>query len=312
MSTSNAPTTAAGTPRQAMNGGHGSGPTAGAQRVPGAASRPMPSLLSSSLRVFDLSLARMLWSRSTIFMALIVGLPIVIALIVRGLEASGLGSARVDGVGITGPALFGSMIWLMFLRFIVPVLAVFYGTSLIADEVEEKTITYLFTRPIARGAVMAGKYMAYLACTIMVVLPSVMIVYFLIVPFGGGSIAATFPDLVKDLALLALGLIAYGALFAWVGARFKRPLLTGLFFIFGWEQAALVFPGYLKRFTVAYYLQALVPHTMPSDNVLGMLQSIVRETPSLASCLLWLTIITALFLGLAIRLVGRREYVLEQ
>ncbi len=180
------------------------------------------------------------------------------------------------------------MIWLMYLRFIVPVLAVFYGTSLIADEVEDKTITYLFTRPIPRGAVMAGKYLAYLVCTIMVVLPSVMIVYFLIVPYGGGSIAASFPDLVKDLALLALGLIAYGALFAWVGARFKRPLLTGLIFVFGWEQAAMVFPGYLKRFTIAYYLQALVPHTMPSDNLLGMLQAIVRETPSLLSCLVWL------------------------
>ena len=199
------------------------------------------------------------------------------------------------------------MIWLMYLRFIVPVLAVFYGTSLIADEVEDKTITYLFTRPIPRGAVMAGKYLAYLVCTIMVVLPSVMIVYFLIVPYGGGSIAASFPDLVKDLALLALGLIAYGALFAWVGARFKRPLLTGLIFVFGWEQAAMVFPGYLKRFTIAYYLQALVPHTMPSDNLLGMLQAIVRETPSLLSCLVWLAVITALFMWLAIRLVGKRR-----
>ena len=272
----------------------------------------MPSFLSSSLRIFDLSLSRMLWSRSTIFMALVVGLPVVIAAIVRGLELRGWAAARVEGVAISGPALFGSMIWLMYLRFIVPVLAVFYGTSLIADEIEDKTITYLFTRPIPRGAVMAGKYLAYLVCTIMVVLPSVMIVYFLIVPYGGGSIAASFPDLVKDLALLALGLIAYGALFAWVGARFKRPLLTGLIFVFGWEQAAMVFPGYLKRFTIAYYLQALVPHTMPSDNLLGMLQAIVRETPSLLSCLVWLAVITALFMWLAIRLVGKREYVLEQ
>jgi ABC-2 type transport system permease protein len=278
----------------------------------GAVRRQMPSFLSSSLRIFDLSLSRMLWSRSTIFMALVVGLPVVIAAIVRGLEMAGLGGGRVEGVAISGPALFGSMIWLMFLRFIVPVLAVFYGTSLIADEVEDKTITYLFTRPIPRGAVMAGKYLAYLVCTIMVVLPSVMIVYFLIVPYGGGSIAASFPDLVKDLALLALGLIAYGALFAWVGARFKRPLLTGLIFVFGWEQAAMVFPGYLKRFTIAYYLQALVPHTMPSDNLLGMLQAIVRETPSLLSCLVSLAVITGLFLWLAIRLVGKREYVLEQ
>jgi ABC-2 type transport system permease protein len=280
---------------------------------------PAPGYFASALRVFDLSLSEMLWSRRTIFMVLVVGAPVVIALILRLLVTLGLplfesGEMREGGttVRMTGPAIFGLMIWVFYLRFTVPVLGVFYGTSLMADEVEDKTITYLFTRPIPRGAVMAGKYLAYLVCTIMVVLPSVMIVYFLIVPFGGGSIAASFPDLVKDLALLALGLIAYGALFAWVGARFKRPLLTGLIFVFGWEQAAMVFPGYLKRFTIAYYLQALVPHTMPSDNLLGILQAIVRETPSLLSCLVSLAVITALFLWLAMRLVGRREYVLEQ
>ena len=81
-------------------------------------------------------------------------------------------------------AIFGVMIWLLFLRFIVPVLGVFYGTSLIADEVEDKTITYLFTRPIRRSAVLIGKYIAYLVCTTLVVLPGVMLVYFLIVPFS--------------------------------------------------------------------------------------------------------------------------------
>ena len=65
------------------------------------------------------------------------------------------------------------MIWLLYIRFIVPVLGVFYGTSLIADEVDDKTITYLFTRPIPRGAVLLGKYLAYLACTVLLVLPSV-------------------------------------------------------------------------------------------------------------------------------------------
>ena len=85
------------------------------------------------------------------------------------------------------------MIWLLYIRFIVPVLGVFYGTALIADEVEDKTITYLFTRPIPRGAVLLGKYLAYLACTVLLVLPSVMLVFFLIVPIGGGSIGAAFP-----------------------------------------------------------------------------------------------------------------------
>ena len=76
------------------------------------------------------------------------------------------------------------MMWLLYIRFIVPVLGVFYGTALIADEVEDKTITYLFTRPVPRGAVLIGKYLAYLACTALLVLPSVVLVFFLIVPLG--------------------------------------------------------------------------------------------------------------------------------
>jgi ABC-type transport system involved in multi-copper enzyme maturation permease subunit len=273
---------------------------------------PMPSFLSSSLRIFDLSLSRMLWSRGTVFMALVIGLPVVLALIVRSVTYLMGGNARVDNIPISGGALFGAMIWLLYLRFIVPILAVFYGTSLMADEVEDKTITYLFTRPIPRGAVMAGKYLAYLVCTILVTLSSVMVVFFLVAPLGGSSVAGGFIDLLKDLVLLAVGLIAYGALFSWVGAQFKRPLLTGLIFVFGWEQAALAFPGYLKRFTVIYYLQSLVPHAMPSDNLLGMLQSMLRETPPVSTVIIALTLITAVFLYLAIRIVSRREYVLDQ
>lgn len=273
---------------------------------------PMPSFLASSLRIFDLSLSRMLWSRGTVFMALVIGLPVMIALICRGVVAVAGANAKLDGVPISGGALFGAMMWLLYLRFIVPILAVFYGTSLMADEVEDKTITYLFTRPIPRGAVMAGKYLAYLACTILVVLASVVIVFFLVVPINGGSIAGSFLDLVKDLILLAVGLIAYGALFSWVGAQFKRPLLTGLVFVFGWEQVALAFPGYLKRFTIIYYLQSLVPHAMPQDDLLGMLQSMMRETVPLSTVTIALATITIVFLGLAIRVVGRREYVLDQ
>ena len=56
---------------------------------------------------------------------------------------------------------FGTAVSVLYLRFIVPALGLFYGTSLIADEVEDKTITYLFTRPIARGAIVLGKYLAY-------------------------------------------------------------------------------------------------------------------------------------------------------
>jgi hypothetical protein len=148
-------------------------------------------------------------------------------------------------------------------------------------------------------------------CTVFVVLPSVMLVYLLIVPMQG-SLGGSFLDLLKDLALLALGLAVYGAVFAFIGAKFKRPLLIGLIFIFGWEQAALAFPGYLKYYTVAYYLQALVPHAMPRDSALSMIQGIFRDTPGLGTSLLGLFVIWAIFLFFARWVVERKEYVLEQ
>jgi ABC-2 type transport system permease protein len=279
-----------------------------------AALRPIPKapgFLPSAMRVFDLSVSEMLWSRRTIFMALVVGAPVLISVFLRLLDALGAPVFRVNGNMMAGPSIFGLMIWVFYLRFTVPVLGVFYGTSLIADEVEDKTITYLFTRPIPKGAVLVGKYFAYLACTLFVVLPSVVIVYLAIVPMRG-SLGASFLDLLKDLALLAIGLSVYGAVFAFIGARFKRPLLVGLIFIFGWEQAALAFPGYLKKFTVAYYLQAMVPHAMPNDTVMSLVQGIFRETPSLVESLIWLAIILLFFLWAAAVSVERKEYVLEQ
>lgn len=278
-----------------------------------------PGFLTSALRVFDLSLGEMLWSRRTIFMALVVGAPVLIALFLRVLVALGAPvlentetrNGATQTIRMTGPAIFGLMIWIFYLRFTVPVLGVFYGTSLMADEVEDKTITYLFSRPIRRGAVLVGKFLAYLGCTLCVVLPSVVIVYLLVVPLRG-SLGGSFLDLLKDLSLLALGLAAYGAVFAFVGAKFNRPLLIGLVFIFGWEQAALAFPGYLKKFTVAYYLQGLVPHAMPNDSTLSLIQGIFRESPSLASSLGWLAVIMIGFLAMAAWVVERREYVLEQ
>ena len=269
-----------------------------------------PTFADGAIRVFSLSLSEMLWSRRTVFLLLVTGAPVFLALVARIVQGSGIVPLRVNGVPVDGASIFGMMIWVFFLRFIVPVLGVFYGTSLIADEVEDRTITYLFTRPIRRGAVLVGKYLAYLVCTTLVVLPSVVLVYFLLVPLG--EVARTFTSFAADLGLLALGLAAYGALFALVGAGLKRPLVSGLVFVFGWEQIALLVPGYFRRFTVAHYVQSLVPHAMPSDGVVSLLQSVLKDNPPVFVCLLVLAAIIVGTLWLAANTVESREYVLDQ
>src|SRR5262245_46495409 len=171
----------------------------------------MKPFLRGAWRLFDLSLGEMLWSGRSIFLALVVECRALVAVLYRIVDMLGVTPLKLNGQRMD-TTVFGIMIWLLFLRFIVPVLGVFYGTSLIADEVEDKTITYLFTRPIRRSAVLFGKYIAYLVCTTLVVLPGVVLVYFLIVPFQ--QVGARFGMLVTDLALSALALAHYARLFA--------------------------------------------------------------------------------------------------
>lgn len=273
--------------------------------------RPQPAPFArAALRVFDLALGHMLWSRRSLLLAILAAAPVALAAAIRLAELFGVGSPR--GARPGGPVLYGLVMWLLYVRFIVPVLGAFYGTSLIADEVDDRTLTFLFIRPIPRASVLAGKYLAFLSCSSLLILPSAVLVFFLIVPMRGGRIGDAFPALAADLCLLLVGLASYGALFALIGARLRRPLVIGLVFVLGWEPAVLFFPGYLKRLTVAYYLQGMVPHAMPDESAASILFRVVREAPTVATSLGSLVLLTAGALWLAARAVAGREYVLEQ
>src|SRR5262249_16799499 len=115
-------------PRQ-MNGSHGTA----------------PHLTSAIVRVLDMSLGQMLWSQRTLFLGVLAGAPVALSLLIR-LAALTNATFIVNGRRPAGSEVFGAIVWLVFIRFIVPVVGVFYGTALIADEVDDKTITYLFTR----------------------------------------------------------------------------------------------------------------------------------------------------------------------
>src|SRR3954465_11912642 len=94
-----------------------------------------PTFGASALRVFDLSLGQMLWSRRSIFLAAVVASPVALAVAIYAIAALPAGGPKrgrpfIEKAG--GPFLFGAIIWLLYIRFIVPVLGVFYGTALIA------------------------------------------------------------------------------------------------------------------------------------------------------------------------------------
>ena len=64
---------------------------------------------------------------------------------------------------LRGFDLYGVIVALYYIRNALPLAALFYAVSLSADEVEDKTLTYLFTRPITRASILIGKFAAYMA-----------------------------------------------------------------------------------------------------------------------------------------------------
>jgi ABC-2 type transport system permease protein len=264
-------------------------------------SRPVP-FLRSAKAVFDLALEGMLWSRRSLFMAVLLALPVVFAVFYRVMLAARM-PAR-----ITPGDLYGVVVAFFFVRNALPLAALFYASSLIADEVESKTITYLLTRPIRRSAILFGKFTAYCATTFALALPALVITFFLLLTQQGRKgVSAGAPDLVRDLGVMALALLAYGALFTLLGVLLKRPLLPGLLFLYGWEMLANL-PGWAPRFTITAWLRSLLRHRPAGE---GIGEAFAQALPAGLS-LAVLAVMIVVSLSLAAWIFARRQYVLEQ
>jgi ABC-2 type transport system permease protein len=259
-------------------------------------SRPVP-FARAARAVFDLALEGMVWSRRSLFMAVLLGLPIVFAIVYRAVLAAHIPPR------VTPFDLYGLLVVPYYLRFAVPLAALFYATALIADEVEGRTLTYLLSRPVR-----AGKFVAYVVTTLSLALPAVIVTFFVLMTVRGRTgLGAAVPDLLRDLGVLSLALLAYGALFTLLGVLLKRPLIPGLLFVFVWELLANL-PGYLPRLTLTAYLRSLVRHR-PAEP--GLSELFGQVLPA-ALCLEVLAGAIIVCLAAAAWIFSTREYVMDQ
>lgn len=264
--------------------------------------RPLP-FLTGARAVFDLSLEGMLLSRRSLLMGLLVGLPVILAIVYRILLAADVPNRAVPPLD-----LYGIVVAVYWVRNVLPLMALFHATSLIADEVEDKTLTYLLTRPLSRPSILAGKFAAYLATSLGIALPAAVLTFFIVVTARGWSgVGASVPDLFRDLGVMALTLLAYGALFTLLGVLLRRPVIPGLLFLFGWELMANL-PGYLPRFTLTAWLRSLIHHRPAQE---GLAELFGQVQPAGLS-LVVLLVSTAVFLAAAAWVFSQREYVLDQ
>ena len=263
--------------------------------------QPIP-FLRAARGVFDLSLDGMIWSRRTVMMGVLLGLPVVFAIVFRIFLAAKMPPQ------MSGFDLYAIVIAFYYVRNVLPLAALFYATALIADEVEGKTLTYLLTRPIRRNAILTGKYAAYLVTTLALSLPAAVLTFFLLATARGWSgIGAAVPDLFRDLGVMALALAVYGAFFTLLGVSLRRPVIPGLLFLFVWELAANL-PGYVPRMTITAWLRSLVHHRPAQEGMADMFGQVLPVALSLEV----LAVMLAAFLAGSIWIFSTREYVMEQ
>src|SRR5262249_14005482 len=140
-------------------------------------------LTRASLAVARLTIDRSLWSRRSAMLTALAAAPVVIAGVIR----SGSFSVEVNGAAPATSTLFPLLASDFYLRFVVPLFGVFFGTSFLSEELERGSITYLFVRPVRRGAVLLGKYVVYVCVAEMIVLGALVFTFAVLRATGSGA-----------------------------------------------------------------------------------------------------------------------------
>ena len=253
--------------------------------------------------VFRLSLGLLARGRRTMIIALLCLMPVAGATLAATLILS---NPRID---VTGTTVASFLMVNGYLFVLLVIVSLFYGTSLIADEMDDKTITYLFMRPVAKWQIYLGKYLSYLVVAGTLLLPTAAATFAITMTADpAGEAARHVPILMKDLGVLTLGLTAYGALYQLLGAVTRRPVFVGLIFSLIWETFVTFIPGYLGKLTIKHHLLALVPHPAAERGVTGFFEAATPVPVAITT----LVLVSAGLLALGAWAFTNREYVLEQ
>jgi ABC-type transport system involved in multi-copper enzyme maturation permease subunit len=244
-------------------------------------------------------------ARRTRVFVLVSFLPAVVALVIR------ISAWLSPGASVDGPAVFSNIVLTFNLQFLILVLALFYGTSIAAEELEGKTLTYLTTRPVPKAAIILGKYAAYAAFLIGVVAAGVTAAFVILHAdrLGDGS---SWLVLVRSAAVLCLGLLTYLAFFTLAGVLLKKSVLFGLMFSFGWENIVPYFPGATQRLTIMHYLKSLLPAVSTGGEGSFAFLMFKLEPSAPAAAIATLAVVTAAALILACWAFTRKEYLFEE
>ncbi|MBP3960789.1 ABC transporter permease subunit [Gemmata sp. G18] len=143
------------------------------------------------------------------------------------------------------------VVMLVFMGFILPLFTLSYASGAFGTDRESRSLVWLMTRPIPRSGIYLAKFLGTLPWC---------------VAFGAGGFVAVclaagsigHEALLRYWPAVAMGTVAFSALFHLVGALFRRPVVVGLVYVFFFETVVAALPGSLKLLSLTFYVRSLM------------------------------------------------------
>ena len=165
--------------------------------------------------LIEVTLRGLLGRRRTILLALLAGLPVLIALLIR------VSGGRPDADRILDTLV---------VRTVMPLVALIIGTAALGSEIDDGTAVYLVIKPIPRWRIALSKILVAAGLTAVMVVPAVLLTGVLL-----GSRNDTATTLVGFTVACFVGGSAYAAAFVALSLFTSRALLLGLAYVLIWE-----------------------------------------------------------------------------
>ncbi len=168
--------------------------------------------------LFSLALRQAFTRRKLALLAILALLPLGFAAFQRTIDPSGGADGMLNGVFDT-----------LMLSITLPLTVMTLATGAFGNEIEDRTLSLLTTKPVPRAAIVLAK----IAATVAVAGPLAAAVAALITIMAHDGGAAQGAAVGAAGALIAV--VTYASLFTWAGLVTTRALAFGLIYVLLWE-----------------------------------------------------------------------------
>lgn len=145
---------------------------------------------------------------------------------------------------------------------VVPLATLMLATNALGNEIADRTLVYLFLKPVARGRLVVEKFLASVLVTALAF--GIGLVATWAVASGGENSGRVLGAM---LAGTLAGVVAYGALFLLVSLAVPRALLVGIIYVLIWESALARFIPGIKLLSVRHFSQSIFVRVLGDPTV---------------------------------------------